>query len=234
MLKSFAFLLTFAVASAANAMVIGVIDPQGNTTSNATTAANTLEPSTIVTTNTAAVNGATAASLKASYDVLIFSWYGGSYSSTFWTDTLLGYIQMGGGVIFDGASSATSAMNGSGLSFFGSSTFSSGAQTVTDNAITSATTVHGANHHLGGLSGNSDWTEFLSHSTTTLGMYASFGAGRIIATSTDFFYHGHTTADMSFMVDELTWVTSASVPEPMPLALLALGLIGLAYSRKRA
>ncbi len=233
MLKSFAFLLTFAVASAANAIVVGVIDPNGGTMSNATTAANLLEPSTVTSVTSGTVSASTSASLFGSYDALIFSWPGSSgYPASFWTDTLLGYIELGGGVIFDGAQGAVSALAGSGISTFGASTYSSGTQTVTDNAVTSEATVHGANHHLGGLSGNSSWTEFLSNGTTTLGMYASFGAGKIIVTSTDFFWHGG-ASNMDFMADELAFVTS-SVPEPMPLALLALGLIGLAYSRKRA
>ncbi|MBA6384141.1 PEP-CTERM sorting domain-containing protein [Colwellia sp. BRX10-6] len=62
-------------------------------------------------------------------------------------------------------------------------------------------------------------------------MYANFGLGNIIVTSTDFNYHG---GNLPFITDELAYVTSprtAEVPEPSTLAIFALGMIGLASRR---
>jgi hypothetical protein len=225
--------LIFSVGCLINVANAGlIIGAVGGPTGDLLSAANSIESGSVVNIiNTTFLETQTSADLFSSYDALVFNWGGSSISSSFWSDTLLGYISLGGGVIFDGANNTVSALTGSGINFFGSSTYSFGNQAVVDNTFTALTTVYGVNHHLGGLSGDSNWKEFLSDGTTTLGMYANFGLGNIIVTSTDFNWHG---SNIPFITDELTYVTSprtAEVPEPSTLTIFALGMIGLASRR---
>ena len=227
--------LTFTIAGGAQAARIAVVDATGISLSNTVTVANELEAgSTVSNVSGSFMNGQSAASLIANYDAIVFSWAGSSYSAGYWSK-LVSFVSAGGGVIFDGAQSATSAFAGSGVTFFGASSFSSGTQNVTNHTFIAENTVHADNHHLGGLTGTANWTQFLSHGATKLGLFASYGQGNVIVTSTDFFYHADNAGDRNFLKQELAYALKGSdVHEPASVSLLGLGLLGLIAARRKA
>jgi hypothetical protein len=225
-----ALALASTFASAAHAGVIAVVDADGGTFSNAQISATALGD-TVASVSGAAIGAMSADSLRSNYDALIFSWYGSSYGPAFW-DTLKGYVSVGGGVIFDGAESATSALDGSGITF-GTGYFG-GDLDVVDHKFTSESTVYAANSHLGDLIASADWNSFITGGAGVNGVYADFGTGHAIVTSTDYFYHADTPTEQAFLTEEVKYVTSGSeVPEPVSLALMGVGLFGVAMARRK-
>jgi hypothetical protein len=217
-------------ASAAHAGVIGVIDASGSTASNAQLSA-TAVGDTISNVTGATIGTMSAATLLSKYDALIFSWSGSTYASSFW-NTLKTYVSGGGGVIFDGAEGATSALTGSGITF-GTGSFS-GNLAVTDHKFVSEATVYADNSHLGTLNFTADWKKFITGAAGANGVYADFGAGHFIVTSTDYFYHANSATERAFLTEEVKYVTSGSpVPEPVSLALMGVGLFGVAMARRK-
>ncbi|WP_426196814.1 PEP-CTERM sorting domain-containing protein [Massilia sp. DWR3-1-1] len=227
------YLTALAVAATlvgtAHASVIAVIDTSGNTSANATIAAAAVGD-TISNISGATLAGMSSATLLSKYDALIFSWSGSTYSPSFW-NTLRDYVSGGGGVIFDGAQNAKSALTGSGITF-GSASFS-GNLNVVDHKFVSESTVFADNSHLGNIIANATWKTFISSAAGANGVYADFGAGHFIVTSTDYFYHANSDAERAFLTEEVKYATSGAVPEPVSLALVGLGLLGVAVARRK-
>lgn len=193
----------------------------------------------------AAFNALTPAQLAASYDFLLFNWNGTPGINADWTTRILPYLELGGGVIYDGQPTNIGDL-APGIS--GNTNSVSGPYTVTTSisGLTDGISGSFVNHHLEFTSWHANFTPFLEDSNgDVVGLAGEFGTqgGRMVATGPDQDYHASPGSNQfAFLINELEWVTSGTpedgaVPEPTSLLVWSLlGTLGLAtgYRRRRA
>jgi hypothetical protein len=202
----------------------------GNNLPNATTLANSYGPgSTVTALSDVAFNSMTTATLLASYDALVLGWLGSSGYNFNWASVLLPYINGGGVVIFEDPGN-TGDLAGSGL------TFTSVGSMTTYNGMfgpNSFTTPHFGFQ----IAAGSGFNCFLNATSGCYAAYGLFGAGGIIVSGPDEFFHDRDPGNDAFLRSELDFLlkesSPAPVPEPTTLALLGSGVAGLIARRRR-
>jgi len=234
--SALALLVAGLLSTNAFATSIGVVgNTYGNEVSNLNSmVASGLPSGSSFTVMTGATFDATSiADLRSSYDVLLFTWPGVS-ANTDWASRILPFLSLGGGVIFDGSADAPGGA--SGLTYGGGG--GSMAISAVVPGLTDGITNDFANYHVVISSFDASWNEFISFSSGgSAGVYGEIGGGRIIVTGPDQFFHGDPTYDVNqynLGLNELTWVSGASVPDTgSSILLFSCGLGMIAFFRRR-
>ncbi|MDQ6690123.1 MAG: HYR domain-containing protein [Gemmatimonadota bacterium] len=152
-------------------------------------------------------NAMTVAQLRASYDVLLFTWASSPSLNADWTTRLLPFMQLGGGIIWEDDSNigdlspAVVALPGG---------YSSWALSPVPG-LTDGISGRFANSHIRFTSWISTLHPFITTPSSTEGLYGEFGAGRIVLTGPDQDYHSTRASDQyNFLVNEIRWVAAGS------------------------
>jgi len=255
-----AALLSFGITTSASAITIGMFDtgPTGRADSNMdiVTSGGLVTPGdgadTWVSLNVSTFNSMSTAALLSSYDTLVLPWRVSNTLNADWNSVLLPYLNGGGNILWEdpsnigdisGASSGLTLTSGSIYGAVGENDISLVAPFGDDDAS-------GYYHiHYSIVEASSDWSVWSTDiNGRTHGVYREFdNGGRMVLGVSDNLYHPDFSdagqADhYALTVNELNWLNTGSVtgiptpvdvPEPASLALLALGLAGLGFSRKK-
>ena len=144
---------------------------------------------TFVTIDATAFNAMSVAQLRASFDVLIFTWISTSAINADWNTRLLPYMALGGGIIFEdpgnladlapGVTAFNFDTGGAGI------TVSATVPGLTDGIVNSF-----VNNHIGFSAWDPALSPFLDLSGTVVGLFGHFGSGCIVLTGPDQHFHG--------------------------------------------
>ena len=180
----------------------------------------------------ATFNAMTPAQLRASYDVLLFTWATGAGLNADWNTRLLPYLNAGGHVIWEDDSNMSDlAPELTGGGYYSGSPYTvasvPGLTAAPGVAISNVLTY--AHFTIGSYS--SRLHPFITAAGATIGAYGSYsGGGRMVITGDDQDYHEHRGSNgYNLMVNILNWVGAGSctgpavVTRPVSLTLDALG-----------
>lgn len=201
-----AVLALVADASAQGIRVAGIGASQGNQAADEVFASGDLVGS-ITRISESQFNALSPAELRASYDVLLFTWDSSPTLDADWTTRLLPYLMLGGGILWEDPSNVSDlypAVIGENVEGAGDVVVSAAVPGLTDGIASDPGGF--ANRHIRFLS----WTglsPFLTASGDTVGLYGIFaGGGRIVLTGPDQDYHSDRgTNQYDFLVNELRW-----------------------------
>lgn len=208
----------------------------GNQSGNAIT--TDIPGSTVTRISAGAFNALTPAQLRANYDAIVITWNSPGGLNADWNTRLLPYLNLGGGVVFDGDDNNVGDL-APGVTAFSYNT--SGPITVTpvpgltDGVVSNQFD----NMHARFTAWDPNLSPFLTHAGNTVGLYGEIGNGRIVLTGPDNDYHGFRNGNANqsnqyqLLLNSLIYVTTP-VPEPASIAVWSLlGVAGLAGARRR-
>lgn len=146
-------------------------------------------PCTFTTLDTATFNGMSPAALRASYDVLIFTWISDPGINADWTTRLVPYVSLGGGVIFEDPGNLGDLAPGVTAFNFdtdpGGMVISAAVPGLTDGIADSF-----ANNHIGFSAWDPTLSPFIMKFDTVVGLWGRFGPGCMVLTGPDQHFHG--------------------------------------------
>jgi ABC-type glycerol-3-phosphate transport system substrate-binding protein len=233
--------LTVGLAGTSQAVTIGILaNSSGNALLVGNQIAAELGSSTSSSLAVATYNATSAADLRASFDVLVFGWYGGG-TNVDWNTRLLPYLNLGGRVIIEAPgvlnqfTMADAGFTAVELNGSGALTFDLTIPGLTDGLLDSAF----SNSHISITNYSSDWTRFMTGpGGTNAGILRTFASGgAIIVSASDDFYHGNqlgtvgssTRNQYEFARNKVDWVLAPvitpTVPEPGVITLFLVGAI---------
>lgn len=144
---------------------------------------------TFTTLDTATFNGMSPAALRASYDVLIFTWISDPAINADWTTRLLPYMSLGGGVLFEDPGNLDDLAPG--VTAFNFDTDSTGmAISAAVPGLTDGIADSFVNNHIGFTAWDPALSPFITKDTTVVGLWGRFDAGCIVLTGPDQHFHG--------------------------------------------
>ncbi len=209
-----AALLCVASATRAHAVrMAGIGGNQGNLAANEIFTSGDLSGS-IDRISAVTYNAMTVEQLRATYDVLLFTWDSDPTLDASWNDRILPYLSAGGGVIYEDPNNVgdlSPAVIGNELDAGGDITVSASVPGLTDGVRSDPGGF--ANRHTRFTSWDPALSVFLTAGADTVGLYGSFpGGGRIVLTGPDQDFHAHRGGPGSednqyhLLLNEVRWV----------------------------
>ena len=132
-------------------------------------------------------NGMTPTALRASYDVLLFTYFSDTAVDADWNTRLVPYMNLGGGIIFEDPNNRSDLF----LGVTGSSSGGSGTFTVTTVAgLTDGVTSDLGHAHMSFTAWDPALAPFITRGVTTVGLYGQVGTGCIVLTGPNPNLHG--------------------------------------------
>lgn len=171
--------------------------------------------------STSEFNELSVEELRASYDVLLFTWATPSMLNADFETRLMPFLEMGGGIVFEDAGNtadlAPSAQAASRFPYMGPLTL------VPVPGLTSGVTNEFPHNHFALDSWNPQLAPLLSINGKTVGLYGGFpGGGRMVVTGTDQHFHGdmHSSRasernQYTFLRNELCWAAGCVNQPPV-------------------
>lgn len=208
------FLLVVAAAtSSAQVRVAGVGANSGNQAASQIFSSGDLAGS-FTPVDAATFNSLSVTDLRASYDVLLFTWISTSAINADWNTRLLPYLALGGGVIFEDPGNRSDLSPGVQAFSFERSSLGM-AISATVPGLTDGITNSFANNHIGFASWDARLAPFITRGTVVVGLFGEFpGCGRIVLTGPDQHFHGfrglpgYEGNQYNLLLNEVRWVTS--------------------------
>jgi len=169
-------------------------------------------PCTFTTLDTATFNGMSPAALRASFDVLIFTWVSNPAINADWTTRLLPYMSLDGGVIFEDPGNLGDLAPG--VTAFNFDTGSSGMViSAAVPGLTDGIADSFANNHIGFSAWDPALSPFIMKDSTVVGLWGRFDSGCIVLTGPDQHFHGFRGGpgfagnQYNLLVNEVNFVT---------------------------
>jgi hypothetical protein len=196
--------------STAGIRMLGIGGNAGNQAADVVFSSGDLPGTSDRSLSTAQFNAMTPAQLRASYDVILFTWQGDPSLNADWATRILPFLALGGGVLFednDNAGDLAPAVIASGFGGSGGYAF-----TTAVPGLTTGVNADFVNHHFELSSWQAGLNLFITSSGTPIAVYGEFGDGRILVTGNDQDYHSSRGAggtqgnQYNFLVNELRWV----------------------------
>lgn len=220
----------------AEPITVARVNGSGNLAANTIFSSGALDGS-IVQLNSASWNALSVADIAATYDAVLFGWFGEASANADWDTVFRPLLEAGVGIIFEAPANVSQlapAIIGSGFETTGSGITVS----ATIDGLTDGITGSFVNNHMRFTSYESWLTPFLMQGTNVIGLAGEYGTngGRIVLTGPDQDFHGFPGNNQyNLLINELRWVTSGEeVPEPSTMALWGLGTLGFgAFARRR-
>jgi hypothetical protein len=219
-------------ATAAPIRVAGIGGNQGSEATNTVFSSGDLSGSVTRITG-AQFDSMSVATLRATYDVLLFTWASPTENAD-WATRIQPFLALGGGVIFDGDYTNIGKL---APVVTGTAFDNVGPYTLTPvPGLTDGVTNNFVNNHFQISAMDPNFHAFISNGTGTVGVYSEAYGGRIVATGDDQDFHsirgagGAEGNQYTFLVDELRWVSSPAIATPEPSTLALLGMASVTFA----
>lgn len=214
-------------APAAAIQVAGIGGNFGTRAANDLFASGVLQGSIDRSLTTAQFNALSPAELRASYDVLLVTWYSDENLNLDWTTRLLPYLELGGGIVWEDSLNIADLVPGVSAV---RSCVSNGTGQITPvftpvPGLTDGVSGSFVNCHVLYNDWSADFAPWIQSAGYTLGIYGEVAAGRMVF-GLDADYHGVPGDNYStLLANEIRWAAQlAPVPIPAALWLFLSGL----------